>query len=217
MINTSDFGLPQNRERVFIIGTKKGVFDFSKMKIKKSKPLREFLDKKGDFEFLDKSDYTLLDKSLVKVQPQSNLIFVGYRNKKGFKKGIRPGTSHLNRSHRQPNRIYSIDGYHPTLPSQESSGRFFIYIPEEDRVRKLTIRECYRIMGFPNNFKLHETMGHRYRQIGNSVGIAIIKEISSQLVEQKLLLDNYVHEYQELESLLYQDHSNIDYKKFYQL
>jgi DNA (cytosine-5)-methyltransferase 1 len=187
ILNTKDFGLPQNRERIFIVGSKKGFFDFDKMRKKKTKPLKYFLDKKGDFEYVKEGEYTLLDKSFVKVQKDSGLMFVGYRNKDGFKVGIRPNTLHLNRVHRQPNRIYSVEGLHPTLPSQETSGRFFVYLPEEDRVRKLTINECYRIMGFPEDYKKHTTVGEQYKQIGNSVTVNITEEISYQIIEQNLL------------------------------
>ncbi len=83
----------------------------------------------------------------------SGLIFAGYRNKTIRKAGVRPNTEHLSRVHKQPNRIYSTDGVHPALPSQESSGRFWIY--HENKVRKLTIQECYKIMGFPKKFKTH--------------------------------------------------------------
>ena len=76
-------------------------------------PLENFLDEEGDFQFLDSSEYTLLEKGVYKTT-DSGLIFRGYRNKNGFKKGVRPNSLHLNRSHRQPNRIYSIKGYHPT-------------------------------------------------------------------------------------------------------
>lgn len=183
VLNTKDFGLPQNRERIFIVGSKEGVFDFSKMERNTSKPLRDFLDETGDFEYLEKEEYTLLEKGVYKRQRDSGLIFIGYRNKNGFK-GVRPNSLHLNRVHRQPNRIYSIDGYHPTIPSQESSGRFFIYIPEEDRVRKLTIRECYRIMGYPEDYLLNDKTGERYKQIGNSVGVNITKELSKQVLKQ---------------------------------
>jgi DNA (cytosine-5)-methyltransferase 1 len=191
ILNTKDFGLPQNRQRIFIIGSKNGLFNFDLIKRNKSLPLREFLDKEGKFDYLDKSEYTILDKKYIKEQPDSGLIFVGYRNKEGFKKGIRPNTEHLNRTHRQPNRIYSIDGYHPTLPSQETSGRFFIYIPEEDRVRKLTVNECYRIMGFPEEFKKNPTIGEQYKQIGNSLSVNITQEISKQILEQGLLNEHH--------------------------
>jgi len=189
LLNTKDFGLPQNRERIFIIGTKDGIFDFSKLETIKSKPLVNFLDTTGDFEYLEPDEYTLLEKGVYKKQQDSGLIFIGYRNKDGFKRGVRPGTIHLNRSHRQPNRIYSVDGYHPTLPSQEPSGRFFIYLPEINKVRKLTIRECYRIMGFPENYIMSSKINNQYRQIGNSVSVNITREISRQIIEQKLLTD----------------------------
>lgn len=186
ILNTKDFGLPQNRERIFIIGSLKGSFDFNKMKKTKSKSLEHFLDKSGDFEFVEKKDYTMIDKDLVVHQP-SGLKFVGYRNKKGFQSGIRPNTEHLNRVHRQPNRIYSVEGYHPTIPSQETSGRFFIYLPKEDKVRKLTINECFRIMGFDDSYKKVSSSGQLYRQIGNSVGVNITEELSKQIILQGLL------------------------------
>jgi DNA (cytosine-5)-methyltransferase 1 len=187
VLNTKDFGVPQNRERIFIIGTKFSYFDFEKIEKRPSKSLKYFLDKEGDFEYLQPEEYTLLESRFVKKQPQSGLIFTGYRNKEGFKNGIRPNTLHLNRVHRQPNRIYSTDGYHPTIPSQETSGRFFIYIPEENRVRKLTINECYRIMGFPDDFKKNTKIGEQYKQIGNSVCVNITSEISRQILVQGLL------------------------------
>jgi DNA (cytosine-5)-methyltransferase 1 len=191
ILNAKDFGLPQNRERIFIIATKKHYFDFTKLKKKRKVILRDFLDFEGDrngepFEFIDKSEYTLIDTP---KNQESGLIFVGYRNKNTWKKGVRENTEHLSRVHRQPNRIYSIEGTHPTIPSQETAGRFFIYIPELDAVRKLTINECYRIMGFHNNFVKHPNLGEQYKQIGNSVAIPVIKAIAESIKEQKLLLD----------------------------
>lgn len=196
LLNAKDFGLPQNRERIIIIAAKADPFDFSCFGEKKPPVLRDFLDippnpplKKGgdrwaEFEFLDKNEYTLVDNP--KKQP-SGLIFVGYRNKSTWKTGVRPNTEHLSRVHRQPNRIYSIDGVHPTLPSQETSGRFFIYIPETNRVRKMTIRECYRIMGFPEDFKLDPNLGEGYKQIGNSVCVPMVEAIAHEIIKQNLL------------------------------
>ncbi len=186
LLNAKDFGLPQNRERIFIIATKKHYFDFGKLRKNKKVVLRNFLDTEGDFEFIDKSEYTLIDAP---KNQESGLIFVGYRNKNIWKTGIRENTEHLSRVHRQPNRIYSIDGTHPTIPSQETAGRFFIYIPELDAVRKLTLDECYRIMGFATNFKKHLNIGEQYKQIGNSVAIPVIQAIAESIKEQKLLTD----------------------------
>ena len=187
ILNLKDFGLPQNRERIFIIGTKEKYFDFNKLKINESPPLKKFLDKKGSFEILKKSEYTLLEEGVYKRNELSGLIFRGYRNKKGFQVGIRPNSEHLSRVHRQPNRIYSVDGYHPTIPSQETSGRFFIHLPIKDIVRKLTLNECYRIMGFPEDYKKVSKGGHLYKQIGNSVGVNVTNEIAKEILNQKLL------------------------------
>ena len=80
VLNGADFGVAQNRERIIIIGHLNGEkFDFDKVKTVKRKMLNEFLDTEGDFEFLDPTEYTLLDNP--KQQPGSGLIFAGYRNK----------------------------------------------------------------------------------------------------------------------------------------
>ncbi len=183
VLNAKDFGVPQNRERLIIIGSKYDYFDFSRLTTKKSKPLRDFLKDKIDYEYLDKSEYTLIEKPVLQ---SSGLIFVGYRNKNMHTNGVRPNTEHLSRVHRQPNRIYSIDGLHPTIPSQETSGRFFIYIPELDKVRKLSVLECYKIMGFPDDFIMHESKVHKYKQIGNSICIPMVQELGMQIMKQRI-------------------------------
>ena len=186
LLNSKDFGLPQNRERIIIFATKNKKFDFSLIStIQSVEKLEKYLCPVGNFEYLKDREYTLIDNP--KQQP-SGLIFAGYRNNKTtWKKGVRPNTQHLSRVHHQPNRIYSVEGVHPTIPSQETSGRFFIYIPKENRVRKLTIKECYRIMGFPDNFKIHNSVAECYKQIGNSVCIPMIYQLAIQIKKQNLL------------------------------
>jgi DNA (cytosine-5)-methyltransferase 1 len=183
VLNASDFGVPQNRERIIIIGHKEKKFDFSKLKKSPKTILKDFLDKKNDFEYLDEP-YTILEDP--KIQ-DSGLVFAGYRNKTIRKAGVRPGTEHLSRVHKQPNRIYSTEGVHPALPSQESSGRFWIL--HEGIVRKLTIQECYRIMGFPDKFKLLNNRGELYKQIGNSVAVPMIKAVAEQIKSQLLNIE----------------------------
>lgn len=180
LLNASDFGVPQNRERVIIIGHKEIKFDFTKLKTKPKTTLKRILDKDVKFEYLDEP-YTILDDYRIQ---ESGLIFIGHRNKSIRIAGVRPGTEHLSRVHKQPNRIYSAEGLHPALPSQESSGRFWIY--DEGKVRKLTINECYKIMGFPEKFIKNSSLSDSYRQIGNSVCVPMIKEIATQIKAQLL-------------------------------
>ncbi len=62
VLNASNFGVPQNRERIIIIGHKKKKFDFSKLKTKPKPVLKDFLDKKNDFEFLKRATTLFLKK-----------------------------------------------------------------------------------------------------------------------------------------------------------
>mgnify|MGYP000440904043 CR=1 FL=1 len=150
LLNANDFGVPQHRERIIIVAVHNSFsnkeFDFSSL-INSSVCLSDILEK--EHHILLPHEYTLIDSSYIKKQ-KSGLIFCGYRNKNIRKVGVKENSLHLSRTHKQPNRIYSTDGLHPALPSQESSGRFWIY--DNGQVRKLTINECYRIMGFPENF-----------------------------------------------------------------
>lgn len=178
LLNALDYGVPQNRERIIIIAAKERFFNFSAIKKRNRQTLLTFLDMHGEFEYLEEKDYTLL--KYPKTQKQSGLCFAGYRNKSIRKVGVRPGTEHLSRVHKQPNRIYSVSGTHPTLPSQEPSGRFWILLPN-NRVRKLTIDECFRIMGFPSDYIRPSSLGEQYKQIGNSVCVPMVEAVANAL------------------------------------
>lgn len=182
VLNAKDFGLAQNRERIIIVASKQAYFDFSKIQPVKNITIKDILDK-GNFDYLDPDEYTLLDESLWMVQ-KSGLIFCGYRNKNIRSNGVRPNTEHLSRAHKQPNRIYHINGTHPTLPSQETSGRFFIY--DGIGVRKLTIDECYKLQGFPKEFTKNSQLSACYTQIGNSVAVPMIESVYEQITTQLL-------------------------------
>ena len=181
LLNAKDFGVPQNRERTIIIAYLGQIgFYFQKIEKKSEIVLKEILEaKKENFEYLEESEYTLIKNPKKQL---SGLIFAGYRNKKIRQNGVRANTEHLSRVHKQPNRIYSAEGTHPTLSSQEPTGRYFIY--HEGRVRKLTLKECYRLMGFPDDFKLIGTQSKLYNRVGNSIVVPMVEEIAKQVREQ---------------------------------
>lgn len=181
VLNAREFNSPQNRERIILIGNREGIhFDFSLIEKQEPKAMKYYLDKEGDFEYLKPEEYTLIEQ--YKQQPKSGLIFIGYRNKKIRTVGVREGTEHLSRVHKQPNRIYSSEGAHPTIASQETSGRYWIY--HEGKVRKLTQDECFRFMGFPCNFKRVGLKSKLYERIGNSVCVNMIEAIGIQVYKQ---------------------------------
>ncbi len=185
VINAVDFGLPQNRDRTIIVASTSGGFDFNALDVKPRVPLTSVLETNADFEFVDPADYTLLDSELVKEQKISGLRFAGYRNRNLRKVGIREGTEHLSRVHKQPNRIYCAEGSHPTLAAGESSGRYWILL--DGAVRKLTLRECYRLQGFPETYRINKGLTAAYRQIGNSVPVPMIAEVIRSACEQGLV------------------------------
>ncbi len=191
VLNAKDFGVPQNRERTIIIGSLNGVkFNFNKLEQKPPICIKDILEEENDeFEYLDESEYTLIENPKKQL---SGLIFVGYRNKNTRTKGTRENTTHLSRVHKQPNRIYSSEGTHPTLSSQETAGRYFIL--HDGKVRKLTIKECYRLMGFKDDFKLIGSKGKLYNRIGNSIVVPMVEEIAKQVKKQILDTSNEIKE-----------------------
>jgi len=194
LLNTSNFGLAQNRERVYIVCINKTKynnrsFDFTKLKnINIKKNLKDIIDF-SNTEYLEKDKYVLLETDKLKTQ-RSGLIFCGYIKGNLRGKGAKPNTEHLSRVHKQPNRIYHVDGVNPTLSSSESSGRYHIY--DGVGVRKLVPMECFKIMGFPDDYIFHNKKSVNYRQIGNSVSPIIIRSIHDELCRQDFIEDPLV-------------------------
>lgn len=183
VLNARDFNVPQNRERLIIVGNREGkYFDFDKIKKRTIWSMESYLDRGMDFDILDSSEYTILDSSVTKRQPRSGLIFCGYRNKGMRKVGVRLGAEHLSSVHRQANRIYDASGTHPTLVSQEACGRY--YIRTGCVVRKLTIRECFRFMGFPEDYRLCGTKTQLYARVGNSVCVNMVEAVAREMKAQ---------------------------------
>lgn len=176
LMNANRFGLAQSRERIVIVARRGPAFEFPEVDGRPlSARLRDIMGDGAEADFLDPADYTLLPDHALREQP-TGLVFCGYRNKALRRNGVTPGTEHLSRVHKQPNRIYCAEGTHPTLSSQETSGRYFVR--HRARVRKLTMDECYRLQGFPADFRKTGSFADQQRQIGNSVPIPMIAEIA---------------------------------------
>ncbi|MBF0233864.1 MAG: DNA cytosine methyltransferase, partial [Desulfamplus sp.] len=145
ILNASDYGLPQNRERIFIVcfrnDLKIDTFDFPKpYKIKTS--LFDILENKpSNAKIIDRTDivFTKSFKPEMNIFGQLELpnrpIQIGYVNKGG-----------------QGERIYSPFGHAITLSAYgggvgAKTGLYFI----DGVIRKLSPRECARLQGFPDS------------------------------------------------------------------
>lgn len=190
LLNTANFGLAQNRERVYFICTNKNIYDISfnfnnlkTMNIRKN--LKDIIDFNNK-EYIEEDKYVLIESNKLNTQ-KSGLIFCGYLKGNLRNNGALPNTEHLSRVHKQPNRIYHINGVNPTLSSSEGTGRYYIY--DGTGVRKLSIKECFKIMGFPDNYIFHNKTNINYCQIGNAVSPVVINYIYNELCSQNFIQD----------------------------
>lgn len=165
VLNSKDFGVPQNRERVYIVGHLRGT----------SRP-EVFPIREGEQE----SDGALGLQSVRQVA--GTLRATDY---KGTHNNIGE-IIQLNNPVHSNNRVYGAGGISPTLNTAQGGNRQ-PKIEAEYRIRRLTPIECERLQGFPDNWtefgadgeKISDTQ--RYKMMGNAVTTNVITEIVLRL------------------------------------
>lgn len=156
VLNSADFGVPQNRERIYIVGFKKraGKFDFEFPKPRKKKV--------GIGKFVEKD---VKDLSISKHLQKTYI----------FKKDDGRPEIISSKSDVQVKTLVST--YHKI---QRLTGTFVADGPTG--LRLLSENECKAIMGFPKNFKIPVSRTQMYRQFGNSVAVPVVKEIAKCMI-----------------------------------
>lgn len=76
-------------------------------------------------------------------------------------------------------KILDKDSISITLTSADSCK---LGIVDGNQIRRLTPRECARLQGFPDSFKIHENDYSAYKQFGNSVSVPVVKEVLLDLL-----------------------------------
>jgi len=150
VFNARDFGLPQNRERIFIVGFK-GMMDFRWPVVNMPmKPLSEVLERRVP------QSYYVSDKIR-----QQRLERCENRNP------VKPGIWHENKAGH-----ISVYPYSCAL----RAGASYNYLLVDGR-RRLTGREMFRLQGFPESFLVPETYGVARHQAGNSLPIPVAQAV----------------------------------------
>lgn len=94
------------------------------------------------------------------------------------------------RKHREAGNGFGYGLADPTMTTRTLSARYHkdgseILVDEgRERPRRLTPRECARLMGYPENFKIPVSDTQAYRQFGNSVAVPVIEFIAKELATQ---------------------------------
>lgn len=166
----SNFEVPQQRKRIYIVAFRKDL-DIHTFKFPQGtnnfKVLKDILITKAENSV--KGNYYIDRKYVInnELKQKSNKL-------------IRIGKIGLGR---QGERIYSIYGQSTTLSSQSGGlgGKTGMYLIRK-KVRKLFPRECARLMGFPDDFKLSHSQDQNYKQFGNSVVVDVIQAIVKEVI-----------------------------------
>lgn len=182
VLNAKDFGVPQNRERVFIVGFKENLkFEFPKP-LKIDVKLEDILEKEVDDSFYLSHEYlTGLKRHRARHEAKGNGFGYEVRDRNGIANTIVCGGMGKER-----NLVY--DKILPNCWKQEGDD---IQLRNEEGIRKMTPREWARLQGFPDSFIFPVSKTRKYRQLGNSVAVPVIKVIAEQMFKtlQKSELD----------------------------
>lgn len=150
--------VPQHRERIFIAGFDRPTpFSFPKFEDRKPK-LRDILEKDVD------KKYTLSDH------------LWGYLRKYAAK--------HKERGNGFGYGLADPEGITRTLSARYYKDGSEILIPQKGKnPRRLTPRECARLMGFPDSFKIPVSDTQAYKQFGNSIVVPVVQKIAEAMVK----------------------------------
>ena len=188
VLNSKDFGLPQNRERIFIIGKlDANLFWRFDWRFKKYEPkvLNDILEKDVDEKYFvsdekwDKRKNSKFDSAKNSCHTQNDIASTLCARDYKDPKLIKVGEIGKNG---QGERIYDSNGIAQTITGMGGGGGAKTGLYEvKSRVRKLTPRECWRIQGFPDSYKIIVSDSQAYKQIGNSLSVPVITAIGRNL------------------------------------
>lgn len=165
VLNAKDFGIPQNRERIYIVA---------------------FLDE-IKFEFPNTLDECTSIKSKLEDKVNDKYYYNGKPLFEKIKNDIVDENSiyQWRRQYVRENK----SGVCPTLTANMGTGGHNVPIIKDKKgIRKLTPRECANFQGFPSNFILPNIVDSQlYKQCGNSVVVGVIEEIAKKITRIRSL------------------------------
>lgn len=163
LLKAKDFGLPQNRERIYIVG-------FDKDKVLNS----------SDFAFpnpknIKTSLADILEKNVDDKYTISDALWAGHQRRKEEHKQKGNGFGYSLFNEKSP--------YTNTLSARYYKDGSEILIEQKGKnPRKITPREAARLQGFPEEYIIPVSDTQSYKQFGNSVAVPVIYEIAKKMM-----------------------------------
>jgi DNA (cytosine-5)-methyltransferase 1 len=197
VLNAKDYGIPQNRERIFVVSIRKdidkGDFEFPQKENLKQK-LKDLLEDKVDEKYYLSDEQLLRIKTSTYIQNQrriqekeycDTLCARDWKDPKCVEVTRKYGVFDTEKSKHQAGSVYDENGLAPTLDTMQGGWRQPC-IEEKLRIRKLTPKECWRLMGFNDEDfeKASKVCSNTqlYKQAGNSIVVNVLVEILRNLL-----------------------------------
>lgn len=209
LLDTAEFGVPQHRKRLVIIGLRNDAFSGNSQEILKDFYLNILPKFKSDIKTVRQSLYDLPDPGKeVELIQGHNSRYQSERDKKIFRE-LALDIQRSPRKYKNSDdlkRLYtevtgkksSVHKYHVLEPDQPSTtivahlykdGLRHIH-PDPDQARSITVREAARLQSFDDDFVFIGSMGDQYKMIGNAVPPLFAKKIGKAIV---VFIDKYAN------------------------
>lgn len=163
ILNAADFGVPQNRKRIFILGTRSDIEE----KLTHPSPV------------FSKSQWVTVEQALDGLPEKPTPIIP---NHYGTNHKVKIN-GHLGNRKTDPKKVS------PTIVGRGGGTGGPVIIPHPNLKRRMTVRETARLQSFPDEFIFRGSISSQYRQIGNAVPWPLAYNIGKQIPKIQLLLE----------------------------
>lgn len=172
--------VPQHRERILIVGFRDPVpFDWDAMELpeKGKRKLGEILHKKSDEPFIELDGDRYYDHKNKKVHDKYTLTDNLWAYLQNYKK------KHQEAGNGFGFGMVTADSVTRTLSARyyKDGSEILLSQGSKRNPRRLTPRECARLMGFPDTFKIPVSDTRAYKQFGNSVVVPVMKAVAEAM------------------------------------
>lgn len=206
VLNGKDYGIPQSRERVYCIGFKKETDFKYPAPVLLEKSVYDFLQKQFEKKYLLKQKgVNFITRSInyqkSYTQINGDILLCQKRNQQFNWHGdfvFHPKTKDDTNTPQTDEYLFSLADYEESYYTNNHSERYAIMPCGENmelmaevkskrieieygRFRKLTPRECLRLMGFDDSFKIVCSDTETYKQAGNSIIVDVLMALMKQI------------------------------------